>query len=77
MTTQQSSIGATRFRTIPANGTYTGLTALRLSCGSELVTMSTGPDTEAALLAGEAEMLRLLQVLDTMPDIPPTQGERQ
>lgn len=77
MTTQQSSIGATRFRTIPANGTYTGLTALRLECGRELVTMNTGPEVEAALLAGEAEMLRLLQVLDTMPDIPPTQGERQ
>lgn len=77
MTTQQSSIGATRFRTIPANGTYTGLTALRLDCGRELVTMNTGPEVEAALLAGEAEMARLLEQIDLVTTPPDTQEERQ
>jgi len=49
--TQQSAIGATRFRRIEPNGTYSGLTALTLPCGREWVTMSYGDAADAALLA--------------------------
>jgi len=49
--TQQSAIGATRFRRIETNDTHPGLTALKLPCGREWVTMSYGDAADAALLA--------------------------
>jgi len=49
--TQQSAIGATRFRRIETNDTHPGLTALKLPCGREWVTMSYGDAADATLLA--------------------------
>jgi len=65
--TQQSAIGATRFTHEPAKGGYPGITRLRLGDGKHLCMCDVGPHVEAALLAGEAEMLRLLAKLDEIP----------